>query len=345
MAAVLSLAFAATGLTVVGAPPASAAPRAVSRLAEPRDDEGATKSLTDQLDAASSGYLEAKDTLAASKKKQAALGVQLTRMDAELTTRSASVGEIVREAYRTGRLGPMTAVLNAGSPDGFLDRAATLDLVAAKEDRALRDLQQTLAAQQQAKAAIDAEVRNQQKQLALMAKRKAQAEGAIKAARLDNASADTRSSTSSAPRKSSRASAARRNSDGSLPGESCSANDPTTSGCVTPRTLNALQQAKAAGFGRFVSCFRPQGSGEHPKGRACDFSSNRSGFGGVATGGSRSYGDRLANYFIDNADRLGVLYVIWFKRIWLPGSGWRAYSRGNGDPSSDHTNHVHLSMR
>jgi hypothetical protein len=142
-----------------------------------------------------------------------------------------------------------------------------------------------------------------------------------------------------------KASAARRNSDGSLPGESCSVNDPTTSGCITPRTLHAMQQAKAAGFKRFVSCFRPQGSGEHPKGRACDFASDKGGFGGVASGSSRDYGNRLANYFINNAGRLGVLYVIWFKRIWLPSSGWKSYSRGNGDPSSDHTNHVHLSMR
>ena len=49
-------------------------------------------------------------------------------------------------------------------------------------------------------------------------------------------------------------------------------------------------------------------------------------------------------WLVANADRLAVLYVIWFKRIWLPSSGWKAYTRGNGDPSSDHTNHVHLSV-
>ena len=45
-----------------------------------------------------------------------------------------------------------------------------------------------------------------------------------------------------------------------------------------------------------------------------------------------------------SANPLAVLYVIWFKQIWLPSSGWKAYSGGNGDPSSDHTNHVHLSV-
>jgi hypothetical protein len=232
-------------------------------------------------------------------------------------------------------------MLNAGSPDGFLDRASTLDLVAVKQDQALRALRASQATQQQAKAAIDAEVRQQQKQILLMAKRKAQAEGALKAANIGGAASGSSGSGSS----STRAAPARRNSDGSLPGESCSLNDPTTSGCITPRTLHAMKEAKADGFTHFVSCFRPSGSGEHPKGRACDFAADKGGFGGVATGASKTYGNRLANYFINNADRLGVLYVIWFKRIWLPSSGWRSYSRGNGDPSSDHTNHVHLSMR
>jgi hypothetical protein len=108
--------------------------------------------------------------------------------------------------------------------------------------------------------------------------------------------------------------------------------------------LHALQQAKAAGFTRYVSCYRPSGSGEHPKGRACDFAAQKDGFGGVATGGDKTYGNNLAAYFIRNADPLAVLYVIWYRQIWLPSSGWKAYSGGNGDPSSDHTNHVHLSV-
>jgi peptidoglycan DL-endopeptidase CwlO len=40
-----------------------------------------------------------------------------------------------------------------------------------------------------------------------------------------------------------------------------------------------------------------------------------------------------------------VQYVIWYRQIWLPSSGWKSYTRAYGDPSSDHTNHVHLSMR
>ena len=105
------------------------------------------------------------------------------------------------------------------------------------------------------------------------------------------------------------------------------------------------QQAKAAGFTHFVSCYRPQeDGGEHPRGRACDFAAAPNGFGGVAAGADKAYGDRLAAYFLANSKNLGVLYVIWFNQIWLPSSGWRAYN-GGSDPSSSHRNHVHLSVQ
>jgi hypothetical protein len=64
----------------------------------------------------------------------------------------------------------------------------------------------------------------------------------------------------------------------------------------------------------------------------------------VATGDERAYGDRLAAWCIQHSRALAVLYVIWFKRIWSPALGWRPYQRGTGQPNTDHTNHVHLSV-
>jgi peptidoglycan DL-endopeptidase CwlO len=328
VAAVLVALVAAVGLSS----PAHAAPGA--------DGEGGSKSLTQQLDAASRGYLEAKDRLAASKAKQAELAGRLQQIEAQMAPRQAAFDRVVQESYRTGRLGPMGALLTADTSAGFLDRAEVLQSVAARQQRAMRDLATARDTQARAKAAIDATVRDQQKQLAVMAARKAQAETALKTA---NAGQDDPQPGDGGG--SATASSVRRNSDGSLPAEGCSVDDPTTSGCITPRMLHALQQAKAAGFTHYVACFRHQDSGEHPKGRACDFAADKDGFGGVATGASKDYGTRLANYFINNSDALGVLYVIWFRRIWLPSSGWKAYTKGNGDPSSEHQNHVHLSVR
>jgi hypothetical protein len=342
LAAVLALRVATSGLAVAVAAPASAAPRPFAAPAPGGtgdDGEGGSKSLTDQLAAASRGFVEARDALARSKKRQQELAAKLKAIDAELAPRQAALDEIAQQTYRTGRLGPMSALLTASSSGSLLDRADALETMAVQQNDALRGLKDTRTQQEQAKIAIDAEIRDQQKQLNTMAKRKAQAENALKAA---NAGQNARSPSDGG--SSGVATAAPRNSDGSFSPESCSVNDPTTTGCITPRMLHAMQQAQRFKFNHFVACFRQQNSGEHPLGRACDFAADQDGFGGVATGSSKDYGNRLANFFINNSSRLGVLYVIWFRRIWLPSSGWKSYSGGNGDPSSDHTNHVHLSV-
>jgi len=335
LAATLALLVAAAGLAVVTAVPASAAPGDAGD-----DGEGGSKTLIQQLETASRGFVEAKEALARSTKRQAELNTQLKTLDAQLAPRQAAFDEIVQQSYRTGRIGPMTALITAGTTDGFMDRVETLATVAVKERAAVADLTAVRDGQQRAKLAIDAAIRDQQKQVNLMARRKQQAEAALKAA---NAGQDDPQPGDGGGSK--KATSTPRNSDGSLPSEGCTVDDPTTSGCITPRLLHAYQQARSAGFTHYVACFRHQDSGEHPKGRACDFAADTKGFGGVASGSSKTYGTNLANYFINNSDRLGVLYVIWFRRIWLPSSGWKAYSRGNGDPSSDHTNHVHLSVR
>ncbi|WP_433458873.1 coiled-coil domain-containing protein [Micromonospora sp. CA-248212] len=328
---------------------ATAAPPAGLRAAAAPDgdEEGGTPALRAQLEAASKGYLDAKRALDTSIQRQQQLAVKLKDTEAEMTVRNGKVGEIAGVAYRTGRLSTVSALLNSNTPEGFMDRAAALDVVAANEDRVLRDLHATRDEANRTRVALDGEIREQRKQVEVMAKRKEQAERALTVANNKaraSAAADT-DTGSNRGTSTANAQPAPRNSDGSWPSESCSINDPTpASGCITPRTLHALNQAKAAGFTRYVSCHRNGGSGEHPKGRACDFAAQKGGFGGIATGGDKTYGNNLAAYFIRNADRLAVLYVIWFKQIWLPSSGWKSYSGGNGDPSSDHTNHVHLSV-
>ncbi len=334
LAAALALLVATTGLALTTGSPAVAAPRPLAAPGDKGDDgEGGSKSLIDQLEAASRGYLQAQAALATSKKNQGQLTAKLTEIDAQLGPQQAVLDEIVTQTYKTGRLGAMAALLSADSAEGMLDRVDTLATVAVKQDSALRALKDTRARQEQAKIAIDTAVRDQQKQVNLMARRKAQAEAALRAAGGGQDTGSPGGSTAgskSAPRYS-----------GSGSGMVA---DPTSSGRITTRMLNALNQAQSAGFTHYVHCFREQNSGEHPKGRACDFAADNGGFGGVATGASKDYGNRLANYFIKNSGNLGVLYVILFERIWLPSSGWKAYNSGNGDPSSDHTNHVHLSV-
>ncbi|HEY0700382.1 MAG TPA: hypothetical protein VGD43_21570, partial [Micromonospora sp.] len=269
------------------------------------------------------------------------LTARLKTLEAELAVRVETIGELADVAYRTGRLSPVAALINSGSPDGFLDRASRLGVLAANEDRALRELLETREQQARAKAAIEREILEQRKQVTLMAKRKQQAERALAES---GGGASTAGPTGTSGGTGTTVKPAPRNPDGSWPSESCSVDDPTTSGCVTPRLLHAYNQTKAAGFTRYVSCYRSGSSGEHPKGRACDWAAQKGGFGGDATGDDRTYGNNLAAFYVRNASKLAVLYVIWYRQIWLPSSGWKSYSGAGGDPSSDHTNHVHLSV-
>ncbi|MEV0717177.1 hypothetical protein [Asanoa sp. NPDC050611] len=329
LAALIAAVTVAVGAPVTGA---YAAPN-------PAPKENDEKKLRDNLEAAAKGQVEAQRKLAASKKRAAALNTQVGQLQTKADVMREQVGAFAVESYRTGRLTGISALLGSASPDDFLARAGSLEMMAQRDAGALRNYTAAHEEALAAKAKLDAEVREQQKQVATLAKRKEDAERALRSVGGGVTTAGYINPNSPAAKP------APRNSDGSWPAESCSINDPTpASGCITPRTLHALQQAQSDGFNHYVSCHRSGGGGEHPKGRACDFAAAEGGFENKsATGSDKTYGDNLASYFIKNADALGVMYVIWYRRIWMPGTGWKSYS-GGGDPAADHTNHVHLSM-
>lgn len=326
-------------LTAIGVVMAAPAPTPV--YADPgsaTDDEGGTKKLRDALDVSNRAYIDAKRKLDASKARQVEILKNLPAMQKKVDDLTKHLGVVAAAAYRGQRVNMFAALLESGSPASLAEVAETLHQMSQHDGRRIRELRDARKNLDAEKAKLDNEIKTQQLQLTEMAKRKNQALKALRAAGGGDAADGFGPSNANAER-------APRNSDGSWPRESCSVNDPTPAdGCLTPRTLHALKQAKAAGFTRYVSCYRGGGSGEHSKGRACDFAAAKNGFEGVASGSERTYGNRLASWFVANDDRLGVMYVIWFRRIWMPSSGWRTYSRQDGTPAGDHTNHVHLSM-
>jgi len=304
----------------------------------PAPKENDEKKLRDALEAAAKGQAEAQRKLEQSKKRAGQINKEMAQLDVQVEVMRTQVGAFAVESYRMGRLTTVSSLLNSASPDEFLDRAGSLELMAQRDAGVLRGYQAAYEESVRLKAAADAEVREQQKQVAVLTKRKEDAERALRANGGGVTTAGYVNPNSPAAKP------APRNADGSWPSERCSVDDPTTGGCITPRTLHAMQQAKSDGFKRYVSCYRSGGGGEHPKGRACDFSAAAGGFENrTATGGDKTYGDNLAAYFIKNASALGVMYVIWYRKIWMPGTGWKSYS-GGGSPAADHTNHVHLSM-
>jgi hypothetical protein len=302
------------------------------------DPEGGSKTLRDALESAAKGFSDAKIKLAGSQERQKELQTTLVRSTASAKKLESQLVVIAARSYRLGRFSTLSMLLNSSTPDTFLERAYRLDAMAQLDAQTLARYRQELDLAERAKAAIDLEVKEQAKQVTVLGKKRKEAELALASVGGGAVAGGFISANSPLAKP------APRNSDGSWPKESCTVDDPTTSGCITPRLLNAYQQARAAGFTHYTSCFSQRSSGEHPKGRACDFSANKSTFkNAAATGSDKAYGDRLAAFFVKNANRLGVLYVIWFRQIWMPSTGWRSYS-GSGGPSAVHTNHVHLSV-
>jgi hypothetical protein len=305
-------------------------------FADPTNPDGPPNSLEAQLTEIGRQLTDAQDRMAAAQRQQVALKAQVEAAQKQLQALLVTIGQIANAEYRSNGAATLNALLSATSPADFMRRATALHEIAQEQNAQLVQYRKVQADFTAKKAALDQQIAiaqtqavklNQQKQAAL--KILNHASGGPTGVVIAAATADP----------------APRNSDGSFPAQGCTQNDPTTSGCLTARTLHAYQEVKKAGFNHFVSCWRQQSWGEHPKGRACDWAAAKSGFGGVATGSDRDYGNRLAGWLIGNADRLGVLYVIWFKQIWLPGVGWHRYTTEGGSPSGDHTNHVHLSIR
>lgn len=99
---------------------------------------------------------------------------------------------------------------------------------------------------------------------------------------------------------------------------------------------------------------RPSGvDRDHQEGRAVDAMMTE-GEDDYRTPAGRQKGDRIADWVVQNADALGVKYVIWYERIWTrsgdgvgsPGS-WAPYDYPLGGNSTDtvaHRDHVHVSV-
>ncbi|GAA2367956.1 hypothetical protein Cme02nite_28130 [Catellatospora methionotrophica] len=110
--------------------------------------------------------------------------------------------------------------------------------------------------------------------------------------------------------------------------------------------LNATYGWRNSGIGRACN---DGGQSEHKEGRALDYVLNYN------DGGQRAVADDILNWLLTtdrygnanaNARRLGVMYIIWNRRIWYasdPYAGWQNYSC-SGDPSDCHTNHIHFSF-
>jgi len=310
----------------------------VPAYADPEtDSEGGSKTLREKLEAAAQGYYDAKAQLTGSQKRQVHITAALREAELSLSRLTADVDQIATARYKGTQLGVLNGLFTGeGTPSSLLQGAAVADYLVWRDDERLRQYRQSRDEAQRQQQLLDAEIALQAKALAELDSQKRAAEKALASV----GGMVTAGYSGPVPE----AQPAPRNADGSWPKETRSVPDPTEpTGRITPRLYHALSEARLAGFTRYTHCWRSGSFGEHPLGRACDFAAEKGGFGGAATGEDKAYGTRLAAWCMANAEELGVIYVIWYRQIWMPGIGWRSYF-GSGDPSAEHTNHVHLSM-
>jgi peptidoglycan DL-endopeptidase CwlO len=331
----------AVALSVVApASPASAEPdgsktKSSSKGGTAAPDEGKGNALlSDVLDSTGRRYLSARTAVQRSTKTQLDLAVQVRTAEAKRDRLLPQVGKIAGQQYRNGGLSTASFLLDSPGAGGFLDRAISLEELNSLNDNKLRELNEAIDEVARTKARLDQEVKQQKSNMLAMQKQK---EAADKALALVGGNSLTGGFVDA---ESKVAAPAPRDRNGDFAPQGCNVDDPTTGGCITARTLHMLKETKRAGFNRFVGCHRTGGPFEHPKGRACDWSLEKSGFRKYHNADTKKYGNDLMAFLVRNADRLGLLYVIWNRKIWFPDRAeWRSYS----GPST-HEDHVHVSM-
>ena len=120
---------------------------------------------------------------------------------------------------------------------------------------------------------------------------------------------------------------------------------PVTGDSITPR-MRQVKDAIDRRFGPFpaIGCYRPETSGEHPLGRACDFMLSTGGI--MPTAGNVQRGYQIAAWAQANASQLGIMYIIYRQRIWdirMASSGWVPMA-DRGSITANHFDHVHISV-
>jgi len=326
--------FVAVALFAVPASPAHAEPGGDSATAdESADEDSENPLLNDLLESSNRRFVAAKSAVAKSAKAQTVLAAGIKEAEARRDALLPEVNAIAAQQYRTGDISTASFLLGSNGSDDFLNKAISLQEINSLQDHKLRELNQVIDEITDKKARLDAEITKQKTNLASMEKQK---EAAEKALALVGGEGLTHGLVLA---KSPIADPAPRNSDGGFSPERCTVNDPTTGGCITARTYHMYKEVRKAGFDRFAGCYRSGGPFEHPKGRACDWSLQDSGFSIAHNDDMRRYGNNLMAFLVRNADRLGIYYVIWYAQIWFPATGWRAYHG-----VSSHKDHVHVSM-
>lgn len=253
------------------------------------------------------------------------------RINQKLRKARADAAQLASEKYKNTGTAPVLSLLSSDSSHA-LRRATTLTYLARTNNRQVSALKSLAGKAVQARKKAKKRVNKVKKQVDKLAKQRdkvAKLVEKFEAQQPVDSGGGTDTGSDGA------------NSSGD---DNTDTSDIPSADNITPR-MSRVRKAIIAEFGSAptVGCYRPDDSGEHPEGRACDFMLSSG--GEMPSDSQVERGRNIAQWCIENADEYGIMYVIYRQRIWdaRSGEGWESME-DRGGVTANHYDHVHVSV-
>lgn len=243
----------------------------------------------------------------------------LEEIEERLEASRGTVSEIAHARYVDGAVDPALRVVFDSSPDRMFSDAANAHYLGESQAEQISELVDTRDEAQEVAEELNTELEDAAELVEELEEQKEDVEE-----RIEELQAEEEAQNPG-------------DGDGSVPAD---ARGPGFDD-VTP-TMASIRNDIIGQFGAPypVGCYRPSAD-DHGEGRACDFMMSAN--GSPPSEEYRQLGTQIAQYAIDNADRLGIDYIIWEQQIWHTGSRqWRGME-DRGDLTQNHFDHVHVS--
>ncbi|WP_021600283.1 coiled-coil domain-containing protein [Actinomadura welshii] len=290
---------------------------------EPKDLKKEYAKLKVRSEKLSKEYRGELVSLEEAKKAAERAGADASQTGREYEAARTSVARLASTTYMTGRLDTIPMVSSA-EPSAAVRDAAVLEHISRNNGRRIQSLQALNAKATQSQEAAKKKLAEVKKELDDLEGQRARVKKLL-------AKYKPEVTRTSVP-------------GGGRPDGATGTKSPIVGNSMTSRMRNVLVEIDGK-FGPFptIGCSRPGDPQDHGSGTACDFMESTG--GKMPSASAQAHGDRVAQFVIDNASRLGIKYVIWKQRIYdMRGSGGWRQMEDRGSITQNHFDHIHVSV-
>ncbi|WP_150244309.1 coiled-coil domain-containing protein [Nocardiopsis quinghaiensis] len=255
---------------------------------------------------------------------------ELEEVDEELEGSRSSVVQIAASQYKSSGLDPTLEVLFTASPEDLFQDTATMEQLGRQQAGQISELVQLQEERQEVSEEADKELSEAEELIDTLEEERDEVEEAIERYEAEQVPEE--------PEEPEEPAAPSGGSTGGTVPESLKG---WGFDGATPR-MAAIRDEIILNVGSpyEVGCARSS-SDDHGTGQACDFMVSV--IGTHPSAQNRATGNAMAQYAIDNVDRLGVKYVIWEQRIWHSTNRQWVAMNNRGSVTENHYDHVHVS--